>query len=846
MESAGPSTINMRELLREVQQSSAHEKNPTDEIPEIAEMPEFSPEVIVEEPDVPPQYAVFNDTAELLDEGELLARQGSVEDALAAFNRAIALDPTCDMAWFNRGVLLEGKGDTVGARQSFAITLDLNRNNGPAAANLAILLDRIGEVEEAAGWADTALHTYPGHATLLDVLSRAGIAPTSPPVSPTAEDDGHPVSQEGYGSPSPVPVSTEEVEAKIELGVSADDLDAVAEQATDMLRSGDSAGAMELASSHLEGEGSTHAGIWRVIAGCKGKSGDIDGAIEAYNKALGIDNADAKCWHNLGVLHRRSTRFEHALTCFSTALKLDQGYVKAADNLRQLALESGKVDVAIVAWEKLLVLEPTHSSRTEFTQLLVDIGNGEAAILEAEQNLPLILPEGPELAAMALRFITDDDDEAELKAVATSLAGDHISAVAQWKVMLQRESENQGYWFGLAAALEAAGDLDTASKCREKARGLGVGEEQIDSANSSLVQTGGEVPWRWSDNVVDQVVAEYHLDDRDELIEVAKTHDDGNRYLKREELESAAEQLKNAKKSWRYSDNVVAEIMDGYGLDDRSALIEAAKSHDDGNRYLTRQEFMAAALELMMVKQPPSAEIVDTQTTAQPVVPAETVAVTEVESPAGVASVSTPPVPSQKGMEEEVDTADVPELLLTPVTPSPSPRSLDTEIVPNIDLSAAAHEVTSRMESIGGDGGNGSASVNADIEWYNRGLSLISEKKFRESLSCLDKALKVFKNDDDMVIRILNARGNAFYYLEDYPKTIENYHQAMLINPTLVSGRTLYNMGTGYAEMERYDDAIKCYDQAIPRGLSDEESALAKEQIRRCKQLRKESLRLGI
>jgi tetratricopeptide (TPR) repeat protein len=97
-----------------------------------------------------------------------------------------------------------------------------------------------------------------------------------------------------------------------------------------------------------------------------------------------------------------------------------------------------------------------------------------------------------------------------------------------------------------------------------------------------------------------------------------------------------------------------------------------------------------------------------------------------------------------------------------------------------------------------------------------------------------------------MVIRILNARGNAFYYLEDYPKTIENYHQAMLINPTLVSGRTLYNMGTGYAEMERYDDAIKCYDQAIPRGLSDEESALAKEQIRRCKQLRKESLRLGI
>jgi tetratricopeptide (TPR) repeat protein len=150
------------------------------------------------------------------------------------------------------------------------------------------------------------------------------------------------------------------------------------------------------------------------------------------------------------------------------------------------------------------------------------------------------------------------------------------------------------------------------------------------------------------------------------------------------------------------------------------------------------------------------------------------------------------------------------------------------------------------MESSIADVGYGSASVDADIEWYNRGLSLISENKYREALSCLDKALKVFKDDDDMVIRILNARGNAFYYLEDYPKTIENYHQAMIINPALVSGRTLYNMGTAYAEMERYDDAIKCYGQAIPRGLSTEESALAKEQTRRCTQLRKESLRRAI
>ena len=44
----------------------------------------------------------------------------------------------------------------------------------------------------------------------------------------------------------------------------------------------------------------------------------------------------------------------------------------------------------------------------------------------------------------------------------------------------------------------------------------------------------------------------------------------------------------------------------------------------------------------------------------------------------------------------------------------------------------------------------------------------------------------------------------------------------MLIRPTEVRGETSYNMGTVYAEMERYNDAIKCFEQAMPRGLSDE------------------------
>ena len=76
--------------------------------------------------------------------------------------------------------------------------------------------------------------------------------------------------------------------------------------------------------------------------------------------------------------------------------------------------------------------------------------------------------------------------------------------------------------------------------------------------------------------------------------------------------------------------------------------------------------------------------------------------------------------------------------------------------------------------------------------------------------------------------------------MEEYPACVESYHKAMMIDPSNVRGQTLYNMGTAYAEMERFADAIKCYEQAMPRGLSPEESTRAKEQIRRCTILEKE------
>ena len=156
-----------------------------------------------------------------------------------------------------------------------------------------------------------------------------------------------------------------------------------------------------------------------------------------------------------------------------------------------------------------------------------------------------------------------------------------------------------------------------------------------------------------------------------------------------------------------------------------------------------------------------------------------------------------------------------------------------------VDLAKAALDAAQTVARTTPQSTQSNAISNQDVAWFNQGVQLIDDKKYKEALSCFDKALPAFAGDDDMIIRILNNRGNAYYFLEEYPKCVEAYHQAMLIKPTEVRGETLYNMGTAYAEMERYNDAIKCFEQAMPRGLDGDAQKRAKDQIRRCRILQK-------
>ena len=182
--------------------------------------------------------------------------------------------------------------------------------------------------------------------------------------------------------------------------------------------------------------------------------------------------------------------------------------------------------------------------------------------------------------------------------------------------------------------------------------------------------------------------------------------------------------------------------------------------------------------------------------------------------------------------EAALDTVQEPE----PVTYAP--------VNEEVDLAAAALEAQAGIMETYEVQSDSSSVANQDIEWYNKGLELLNKDRHQEALSCFDRALPSFKDDKAMAIKILNGRGNCFYYLNQYKEAIENYYKAFGIDKALTTGNALYNMGTAYAELESYDNAIHCFNQSMGKDVGEplkgENKKRAKEQIRRCKLLIKE------
>lgn len=134
--------------------------------------------------------------------------------------------------------------------------------------------------------------------------------------------------------------------------------------------------------------------------------------------------------------------------------------------------------------------------------------------------------------------------------------------------------------------------------------------------------------------------------------------------------------------------------------------------------------------------------------------------------------------------------------------------------------------------------------LNSIIEWYNKGINFTHEGSYEQAITCFEKAIGGCpKEEIDIRVNAHNGRGNALFLKSNYAESILAYHTAIELSPKHVSGKTLYNMGTAYAALELFSDAIKCFTQSITIGLEKNEIENCEKQISRCRLLLREQSR---
>ena len=131
--------------------------------------------------------------------------------------------------------------------------------------------------------------------------------------------------------------------------------------------------------------------------------------------------------------------------------------------------------------------------------------------------------------------------------------------------------------------------------------------------------------------------------------------------------------------------------------------------------------------------------------------------------------------------------------------------------------------------------------VNSIIEWYNKGINFTQEGNYDQAVTCFEKAIGGCPREEiEIRVNAHNGRGNALFLNSKYAESILAYHTAIELSPENVSGKTLYNMGSSYAALELFNDAVKCFSQSMILGLEKDEINNCEKQISRCRILLRE------
>ena len=427
--------------------------------------------------------------SEVLDAARSYADAGNLLLAAEKFNEAVIVYPSNATAWYGLGVVQANRGMTNEAIDAFENSHSISPGHGATAANLAVLLESsnpkraskmarmavkiVGDVDELVRISRLFDHTEAQEEVMLEAA----------PVEEEVMLEAAPVEEEVFIQSIP-----------------STPLNDLIDTAREMLRNGEAADALELVKPRLQTDGSDDPMLWSICGTCLSMVGNEVEAIQAMEYSISIGEDTAKTHYNLAQLLRRNGRKVDAMQSLANALLSDSEHVNSLIALGEMRLEDGNSDEAISIWNRALGFDPENSISERIFELesknnIEDVEEEPEAQEDEQEDEPYEVQ------------VSIEDTMANRISIARELSesGDHVSAVNAWKILLEEDRQSSDIWNGMADALSAAGHVDRAFQCSQRAKAIEeaiANDEEIEIEEGAIdLITAGEEAKERLDNI---------------------------------------------------------------------------------------------------------------------------------------------------------------------------------------------------------------------------------------------------------------------------------------------------------------------------------------------------------
>ena len=266
--------------------------------------------------------------------GNALKNQGKLKEALEAYKKALSIRPDYAEAYLNMGNVLKEQEELQEAIGAYNKALAIKTDYADAYLNLGNALRDQGKLEEAIAAYNKVLSVKPDYA---EAYNNKGLI--------FKEQEKLEEAINAYNNA--LSIKPDYVEVHYNIGNVFRDQEKLQE-------------AIEAYGNALSIK-PDYADAYLSLGNALTEQGKLDQAIEAYSKALSIKPDYADAYLNMSVTLKEQGKLDEAIVASHEALSIKPDYVEAYLNMGATLEDQEKLDEAIEAYNKAISIKPDYA-----------------------------------------------------------------------------------------------------------------------------------------------------------------------------------------------------------------------------------------------------------------------------------------------------------------------------------------------------------------------------------------------------------------------------------------------------------------------------------------------------